>query len=243
MVSAGAEGDETITLTQREFDELLEYSASLPTGTTVGKRWKRQVFSGPHAGDWRMGEYVEDPDPDMVGVKWRTITIEEHASAAESNHKDAGEDSDERVELGEIEMILRAYAEPVTSTGKDSLRDAARALSDLFAGRLAAIESQQPFRVAEANRVRAKAAEREAAALREQRVHRDAELAKYLKSMDQTDGEVYTSDIRAGFRHALAMVAALESDESPSDAARPEVREAARFALSLREEARDDDEA
>lgn len=119
------------------------------------------------------------------------------------------------------------------------------AVEHILAGRLAAVEQERERAEARAAREANDAQEWgvEAAALREQQVHRDAELAKYLKSMDQTDGEVYTSDIRAGFRHALAMVAALESDESPSDAARPEVREAARFALSLREEARDDDEA
>ena len=81
--------------------------------------------------------------------------------------------ADDAGELSEIEMILRAYAEPVTSAGKDSLRDAARALSDLFADRLAAfVESGQLWEVVSATIAKADAqtaaAEQEADALREQ---------------------------------------------------------------------------
>ena len=65
----------TVRLTRREFDELPEYSASVPTGTTIGKRWKRRV--GPHEGPptWQMGEYQEDSDPDKVRIAWSTIVL------------------------------------------------------------------------------------------------------------------------------------------------------------------------
>jgi hypothetical protein len=41
----------------------------------VGKRWKR---GHPYVGKrerWFMGEYVEDPDPKMVGIVWREVLI------------------------------------------------------------------------------------------------------------------------------------------------------------------------
>lgn len=58
-------------------------------------------------------------------------------------------------------------------------------------------------------------------------------LADYLAKMDQAGGGIYTSDFRDGFRHALAMLAAYESESAPGHV-RPEVREAARLALSRR---------
>lgn len=74
-----AKGPEIAYLTETEFDELPEYSLSLPTGTFIGKKW-RCDHSVRHLGadhDWWMGEYVEDPDPKMVGIKWRKIAIVE----------------------------------------------------------------------------------------------------------------------------------------------------------------------
>lgn len=61
-----------IVLTEPEFEALLEYSTSLPTGTSVSKRWKRAV--PPNAPvEWWMGEYVPHADPKMVGIKWYMI--------------------------------------------------------------------------------------------------------------------------------------------------------------------------
>jgi hypothetical protein len=67
---------ETIRLTQEEFDKLREYSCSLPTATTIGKRWKRNINAfreGPP--EWYLGEFVEDEDPEKVGINWYTILI------------------------------------------------------------------------------------------------------------------------------------------------------------------------
>jgi len=75
--------DEAV-MTLDYFDDLLEYSTSLPTGTYIGKRWKR--FVGPNVNwggqqaRWVMGEYADDPsDPDRVLIIWRRIT---HVSPA-----------------------------------------------------------------------------------------------------------------------------------------------------------------
>ncbi|MCH7549650.1 MAG: hypothetical protein IH969_08985 [Candidatus Krumholzibacteriota bacterium] len=74
---------------QEELDELLEYSTTLPTGTTIGKRWKRRVqvlqslprrnpctveFSEPAV--WHMGEYAEHPDPGKTAILWYEIVID-----------------------------------------------------------------------------------------------------------------------------------------------------------------------
>jgi hypothetical protein len=68
--------DDTVArLTQHEFDALLDYSASLPTGTTIGKQWKRRNDYHDKSKGWRLGEYVEHDNPDLVGIRWRDIEI------------------------------------------------------------------------------------------------------------------------------------------------------------------------
>ena len=59
-------------LTREEFDALPEYSATLPTGTTPGKRWKRhdgafdrEFIAGGRKPKWMIGEY--DPHDDGKG--------------------------------------------------------------------------------------------------------------------------------------------------------------------------------
>ena len=68
----------TITLTKKQFDDLLEYSTSIPTGTTIGKQWKRQLwdweFSRP-SGKWQLVEYTWHKDPNLVGMKYKNINI------------------------------------------------------------------------------------------------------------------------------------------------------------------------
>jgi hypothetical protein len=59
-----------------EFKALPEYSATHPTGTTIGKRWRRH--DGAHdpifrqrggIPIWYVLEYVAHPDPKLVGIK------------------------------------------------------------------------------------------------------------------------------------------------------------------------------
>jgi hypothetical protein len=72
-----------VTLAREELADLPEYSCSIPTGTTPGKRWKRDANAyrrdlpwPGHVPDWLLGEYVEIPgDPDHVGIRWRTVCI------------------------------------------------------------------------------------------------------------------------------------------------------------------------
>lgn len=65
-----------VVISRKDLFMLPEYSCSIPSATTVGKRWKCDVhaYRRPYVPDnqheWRIGEYVEDPDPNMVGIRW-----------------------------------------------------------------------------------------------------------------------------------------------------------------------------
>jgi hypothetical protein len=71
---------ETVVLTRQEFDKMPNYSHSLPSGTYLGKTWRRETDDG-----WYMGEYVPDPNakigrdgqPETVGIRWRKIEMED----------------------------------------------------------------------------------------------------------------------------------------------------------------------
>lgn len=65
--------DKSVILTQKEFDDLPEYTISLPTGTFIGKQWKRDMEWCKRG--WVMGEYTNHPDPNLVGIIWRDIFI------------------------------------------------------------------------------------------------------------------------------------------------------------------------
>lgn len=65
---------------EKDFLNLLEYSTSIPTGATIGKRWRRhhqwKDKDGSIKSTWYIGEYVQDADPKMVGIKWTRPLIE-----------------------------------------------------------------------------------------------------------------------------------------------------------------------
>lgn len=69
---------EWVTLTQGQFESLLEYSTTIPTGKTIGKQWRRQLYYGEHRGEWVRCEYVPDKeDPEQyVGMEWKRIKVE-----------------------------------------------------------------------------------------------------------------------------------------------------------------------
>lgn len=66
-------------MSQAALDSLLDYSCSLPTATTIGKVWKRNLRFG--TGDpeplWMICEYAEKspPDPDRVAILRRRPVI------------------------------------------------------------------------------------------------------------------------------------------------------------------------
>ena len=62
-----------VLMSRKELEALPEYSRSLPTSTTIGKKWRRRV---PGNG-WLLGEYAVDPWPGMVAVHWSEIIVGE----------------------------------------------------------------------------------------------------------------------------------------------------------------------
>ena len=70
--------DTDAVMPQTEFDELSNYSTSLPTGTPFGKIWRRQKHdNGCWVNEWMMGEYYDVKSKTQVGIRWRTIHIVE----------------------------------------------------------------------------------------------------------------------------------------------------------------------
>lgn len=84
--------EKTALLTEEELDALPEYSSSIPTGTTIGKRWKRRTYKESNIPvdafgydkdgffrlvpeGWVMGEYAEDENPNWVKIIWREVIV------------------------------------------------------------------------------------------------------------------------------------------------------------------------
>ena len=67
--------DDGVYMTMCEFDMLPEYSCSIPTGTTAGKRWKRGWPYMQPRHSWQMGEYGQ-PEGVIVPIIWRSIFIQ-----------------------------------------------------------------------------------------------------------------------------------------------------------------------
>jgi hypothetical protein len=75
---------QTLKLSLAELSQLPEYSCTLPTGTILGKRWRRNVTPG-HNGSasrevdpdatWIVGEYVESTERGYVAIKWYRVAI------------------------------------------------------------------------------------------------------------------------------------------------------------------------
>lgn len=64
-------------MSKAAFDSLPEYNTTLPTGTRVGKTWKRRVPSSGEIHTWMIGEYVKSAKVGFVDIDWRWIEVEE----------------------------------------------------------------------------------------------------------------------------------------------------------------------
>lgn len=72
-------GTPEIVISREELRKLPEYSCSLPTGTTIGKRWRRDVLSNKRyhrvipadtPPEWMIGEYYDIGSETDVGIRW-----------------------------------------------------------------------------------------------------------------------------------------------------------------------------
>lgn len=73
-----SDGYPEVILTKQQFAELNEYSTSIPTGATIGKRWKRCLWPSANGGPttWLMGEFVAVKGRDDVAdITWKRIEI------------------------------------------------------------------------------------------------------------------------------------------------------------------------
>lgn len=74
---------EELRMFEEDFDALLEYSCSLPTGTTIGTRWKRDQnayrpirklffgwFKRKYRANWFVGEYAKSKMEGKVDIHW-----------------------------------------------------------------------------------------------------------------------------------------------------------------------------
>ncbi len=84
--------DTHAAMDQKDFDSLLEYSCTVPTGVVRGKRWKRREpyrTDDPRPATWWLGEYAHfDGDPEgTCRVRWRKIiepAVPKRRAAAEA---------------------------------------------------------------------------------------------------------------------------------------------------------------
>lgn len=78
--------DKHAVMERADLDALPDYSMSIPTGTTIGKRWKRdnnvtRLLNGAlpdrerGLNDWWMGEYQPHEDPRYVNIMWLKILV------------------------------------------------------------------------------------------------------------------------------------------------------------------------
>lgn len=69
--------NEPVVVSKRGFDDMLEYSRSLPTGKTIGKVWRRRVeFTKPYE-KWWVVTYVAIPCKESVGIRWQPLHVAE----------------------------------------------------------------------------------------------------------------------------------------------------------------------
>lgn len=67
---------DTVVMPKKEFDDLLDYSCSYPTGTTLGKEWKRRKNYYKEELGWWLCEYIESDIPGRVGIAYAHLEIE-----------------------------------------------------------------------------------------------------------------------------------------------------------------------
>ena len=84
----------TLYLSVAELNGFSDYSCSLPTGQTVGKRWKCNVRKNAGRFRWRVGEYGE-PFPEGhefhgdIPIYWYDVVIEGRGCCCgHGNHRD-----------------------------------------------------------------------------------------------------------------------------------------------------------
>lgn len=64
-----------VAVSESVFKRLMDYSCSVPTGTTIGRWWKRRVDYNDASKGWLLGCYGPcATDPSKVTMHWRRLT-------------------------------------------------------------------------------------------------------------------------------------------------------------------------
>lgn len=71
--------DSPVVVSLAVFKQTYEYSRTLPTGTVIGKTWRRCVYSGlrDQYEEWWMGTYVDVGSSECVGIRWQPLLVAE----------------------------------------------------------------------------------------------------------------------------------------------------------------------
>jgi hypothetical protein len=78
LVDLGLKLDEkTATIPLEHLEDLDDYSCTVPSGTVIGKVWRRHEPYSRSTGNgaWWLGEYAKCADPEMVTIIWRELFI------------------------------------------------------------------------------------------------------------------------------------------------------------------------
>jgi hypothetical protein len=80
-----------VHITAADLAALPEYSASLPTGTYLGKRWKRDCGPDRDSGrkTWFIGEFYPIDIPGEVGIRWSEVWLVPAYGPTEIHPKEA----------------------------------------------------------------------------------------------------------------------------------------------------------
>jgi len=69
------------TMSKRAFDDLPDYSCTIPTGVRAGKKWKRRepyMDNPENKYTWYLGEYCKHPTDDTKCLlRWSLIKVNE----------------------------------------------------------------------------------------------------------------------------------------------------------------------
>lgn len=80
-MSAAKRTRPVLFISASEFNRLPEYSMSLPTGTRIGKRWKRELRrNSAWSGDYVIGEYHDIGSDTEIGIRWFDPIIKREAA-------------------------------------------------------------------------------------------------------------------------------------------------------------------
>jgi len=67
----GEQQQPIVLIAREELMKLKDYSMSLPSGTTIGKRWRKSDGKG----GWKIGEYVPSLIDGIVNIKWSQVQL------------------------------------------------------------------------------------------------------------------------------------------------------------------------